>query len=73
MSTTTTMTKDDLLAMFSEAAVLVQGEDSYRIDCVVDDEIHVTHEDTGETFLLQYDDIDLSRDLVYGLTLLNKG
>ncbi len=69
---TTTTSHEDLLAMFSEAKILVQGDDSYVIDFADAEEIHVHHEDTGEEFILTYDDIDLEHDLVYGLVLLNK-
>ena len=69
---TTTTSREDLIAMFSEAKILVQGDDSYVIDFADAEEIHVHHEDTGEEFILTYDDIDLEHDLVYGLTLLNK-
>lgn len=68
---TTTTSREDLLAMFSEAKILVQGDDSYVIDFADAEEIHVHHEDTGEEFILTYDDIDLEHDLVYGLKLLN--
>lgn len=69
---TTTTSREDLIAMFSEAKILVQGDDSYVIDFADAEEIHVHHEDTGEEFILTYDDIDLEHDLVYGLTLLNR-
>lgn len=69
---TTTTSHEDLIAMFSEAKILVQGDDSYVIDFADAEEIHVHHEDTGEEFILTYDDIDLEHDLVYGLTLLNR-
>lgn len=50
----------------------MQGDDSYVIDFADAEEIHVTNEDTGEEFVLSYDDINLETDLVYGLVLLNK-
>ena len=68
----TTKSREDLLALFSEATIIVQGEDSYRVDFIVDDQIHVTDEDTGDEHILEFDDVDLERDLVYGLVLLNK-
>lgn len=69
---TVTMSREDLIEMFSEAKILVQGDDSYVIDFADAEEIHVHHEDTGEEFILTYDDVDLEHDLVYGLVLLNK-
>jgi hypothetical protein len=69
---TVTVTNEKLIAIFSEAKILVQGDDSYVIDFADAEEIHVHHEDTGEEFILTYDDIDLEHDLVYGLVLLNK-
>ena len=72
MPTTTTVTNEKLIELFSEAKILVQGDDSYVIDYADAEEIHVTNEDTGEEFVLTYDDIDLETDLVYGLVLLNK-
>jgi TfoX/Sxy family transcriptional regulator of competence genes len=69
---TVTVTNEKLIAIFSEAKILVQGDDSYVIDFADAEEIHVTNEDTGEEFVLSYDDIDLEHDLVYGLVLLNK-
>ena len=68
----TTKSREDLLAMFTEATIIVQGDNSYRVDCVVDEQIHVTDEDTGDQHILEFDDVDLERDLVYGLALLNK-
>lgn len=68
----TTTSREDLIEMFSEAKILVQGDDSYVIDFADAEEIHVHHEDTGEEFILTYDDVDLEHDLVYGLVLLNK-
>ena len=68
----TTKSREDLLALFSEATIIVQGEDSYRVDFIVDEQIHVTDEDTGDEHILEFDDVDLERDLVYGLVLLNK-
>lgn len=68
----TTKSKEDLRALFSEATIIVQGEDSYRVDYVVDDQIHVTDEDTGNEHILEFDDVDLDRDLVYGFVLLNR-
>ena len=72
MPTTTNLTNKEMFEMFANAAVLVQGEDSYRVDYADAEEIHVTNEDTGEEFVLSYDDIDLETDLIYGLVLLNK-
>ena len=69
---TVTVTDEKLIEMFSEAKILVQGDDSYVIDFADSEEIHVHHEDTGEEFILTYDDIDLEHDLVYGLVLLNR-
>jgi hypothetical protein len=69
---TVTVTNETLIEMFSEAKIIVQGDDSYVIDFADAEEIHVHHEDTGEEFILTYDDIDLEHDLVYGLVLLNK-
>jgi len=69
---TVTVTDEKLIEMFSEAKILVQGDDSYVIDFADAEEIYVHHEDTGEEFVLSYDDIDLETDLVYGLVLLNK-
>ena len=67
-----TETYKKLFQMLSEAKVLVQGDDSYVIDFADTDVIHVTHEDTGEEFVMVYDDINLETDLIYGLVLLNK-
>ena len=72
MPTTTNLTNEEMFEMFANAAVLVQGEDSYRVDYADAEEIRVTNEDTGEEYVLTYDDIDLETDLVYGLVLLNK-
>ena len=69
---TTTVTNEGKLFIMANAAVLVQGEESYRVDFVDAEEIHVTNEDTGEEHVLTYDDIDFETDLIYGLTLLNK-
>ena len=69
---TITVTNEKLIELFSEAKILVQGDDSYVIDFADAEEIHVTNEDTGEEFVLSYDDINLETDLVYGLVLLNK-
>jgi hypothetical protein len=69
---TITVTNEKLIELFSEAKILVQGDDSYVIDFADAEEIHVTNEDTGEEHVLTYDDIDLEHDLVYGLVLLNK-
>lgn len=66
-----TFTKEQMFEMFSEAAVLVQNDESYRIDCVIDDEIYVTDEESGEEHILTFDDVDLSVDLLYGFKLLN--
>ena len=68
----TTKTREDLLDLFSQATIIVQGDNSYRVDCIVDECIHVTDEDTGDEHILEFDDVDLDRDLVYGLQLLNK-
>ena len=69
---TTTVTNEGKLFIMANAAILVQGEESYRVDFADAEEIHVTNEDTGEEHVLTYDDIDFENDLVYGLTLLNK-
>jgi hypothetical protein len=66
-----TKTQAELLELFSNATIIVQGENSYRVDCIVDFCIYVTDEDTGDEHILEFDDVDLSRDLVYGLKLLN--
>jgi hypothetical protein len=66
------MTKDEVLGMMHQAAILIQGDDSYRVDCVIDDTIHMTNEETGEEHLIEWDDIDVVNDIIYGLCQLNK-
>ena len=68
-------TREQTIAMFCDAAVLVTEDASFRIDAVIeeDGEIYVTDEDTGEEHTIQVEDIDLSQPdvLLYKLTLMN--
>ena len=68
-------TREQTIAMLSDAAILVTEDGSYRIDAVLeeDGEVYVTDEDTGEEHTIQVEDIDLSQPdvLLYKLTLMN--
>lgn len=66
-------TKADLQTMLANAAVLVTADGTYRIDAVVEDEIYITDEATGDEHIITYDEIDLNDPevLLYRYTLMN--
>ena len=68
------MTDTDLIklkTMLADACVLVQDGTSYRI-CYCEENYLVTEdEDTGSEVQIGYDEIDLTRDLVYQMVLMN--
>jgi len=66
-------TKADLQTMLANAAVLVTADGTYRIDAVVEDEIYITDEATGDEHIITYDEIDLNDPevLLYQYTLMN--
>ena len=66
-------TKADLQTMLANAEVLVTADGTYRIDAVVEDEIYITDEATGDQHIITYDEIDLNDPevLLYRYTLMN--
>lgn len=60
-----------LKTMLHEAAVIVLDGVGYRISYCEDTYILGVDEETGNEVQIDYDEIDLSRDFVYKLTLMN--
>lgn len=61
----------DLKTMLHEAAVIVLDGVGYRIAYCEEAYIMGIDEETGDEVTITYDEINLSRDLIYKLTLMN--
>jgi hypothetical protein len=57
--------------MMSQAATATIDGVEYRILTTEDDHCLAEHEDTGDEVQIRFDEVDLSRDLIYKLVLMN--
>jgi hypothetical protein len=65
------MSIEQVKSMIQQATVVVIDGASYRVDYCEDDYFHATDEEDGNEVNIEYDEIDLSRDSIFQLTLMN--
>ncbi len=65
------MSIEQVKSMIQEATVVVIDGTSYRVDFSEDEYFQATDEDSGDEVYIEYDEIDLSRDKIFKLTLMN--
>lgn len=58
--------------MLLQAAVIVYDGIAYQIQYCEDNYMLGVDEETGEDVQIEYDSVDLNRDLIYKLELMNK-
>lgn len=58
--------------MLLQAAVIVYDGVAYQIQYCDEDHMLGYDEETGEDVQIEYDSVDLNRDLIYKLELMNK-
>lgn len=64
-------TVDEIRKMLCQAAsATIDGVD-YKILFTEDDYVMAEHEDTGDEVQIRFEEVDLSRDLIYQLVLMN--
>ena len=61
----------DVRHMIQEAALVVIDGTGYRVLYCEDDYFLAQDEDRGDEVRIPYEDIDLARDCIYKLTLMN--
>jgi hypothetical protein len=63
---------DKIKSMLQKAAVIVYDGIAYQIQYCEDNYMLGVDEETGEDVQIEYDSVDLNRDLIYKLELMNK-
>ena len=57
--------------LVQQACLVVYRGDSYQVVACETEFFYAVHESTGDEVWLYYDQLDLTRDRIYGLQLLN--
>lgn len=57
--------------LIEQAYIVIHRSESYRVNYCEPEYFHATHEATGDEVTIYYSEINLYRDRIYGLELLN--
>lgn len=65
------MTIEQVKSLIQRATIVIIDGTSYRVDSCEDDYFAATDEEDGDEVTIEYDEIDLARDKIFGLMQLN--
>ena len=65
------MTIEQVKSLIKRATIVIIDGTSYRVDYCEDDYFAATDEEDGDEVTIEYDEIDLARDKIFGLMQLN--
>ena len=65
------MTIEQVKSLIKRATIVIIDGTSYRVEYCEPDYFMATDEDNGDDVAIEYDEIDLARDKIFGLVQLN--
>lgn len=65
------MTIEQVKSLIKRATIVIIDGTRYRVDYCEDEYFHATDEEDSDQVTIEYDEIDLARDKIFGLVQLN--
>ena len=65
------MTIEQVKSLIKRATIVIIEGVSYRVDYCEDEYFHAIDEEDGDQVTIEYDEIDLVQDKIFGLVQLN--